>query len=65
MFSVVSVCQSAGADTGFPEGGGADPRGGAPTYDFVKISQKLYEIKKILGRRGGAGGAPWIRHWSV
>ena len=33
-------------------GGGADPRG-VPTYDFVKISQKLHEIEKFLGRRGG------------
>ena len=38
---------------GFPVGGGADPLGGAPTYDFVKFSKKLYEIEKILGRRGG------------
>ena len=44
-----------GADQGFLVGGGADPRG-APTYDFVKISQKLHKIEKILGRGGGAGG---------
>ena len=31
---------------------GADPPGGAPTYDFVKFSRKLHEIEKILGRRG-------------
>ena len=24
---------------------------GAPTYDFVEISQKLHEIEKILGSR--------------
>ena len=49
-----------GADPGFPVGGGADPLGGAPTYDFVKFSEKLHEIEKILGRRGGgrAGCAP-------
>ena len=35
----------------FRVGGGADP-GGAPTYDFVKFSQKLDEIEKILGCRG-------------
>ena len=47
-----------GADPGFPVGGGANPRG-APTYDFVKFSEKLHEIEKILGRRGGrAPGAP-------
>ena len=45
-------------DPGFPVGGGADPLG-APTYDFVKFSKKLHEIKTILGRRGvHAGDAP-------
>ena len=29
-----------GADPGFPVGGGADPPGGTPTYNFVKISNK-------------------------
>ena len=43
------VCS--GADPGFPVAGGADPLG-APIYDFVKISQKLHEIEKILGRNG-------------
>ena len=53
----------AGADPGFPVGGGADPLGGGATYDFVKFSQKLHEIEKILGRGGGAPPAPpWIRH---
>ena len=48
----------AGADQGLPVGGGADPLG-VPTYDFVKFSQKLHEIEKILGRGGArAGGAP-------
>ena len=28
------------ADPGFPLGGGANPPGGAPTYDFAKFSQK-------------------------
>ena len=28
--------------------------GGAPTYDFAKISQKLHEIERILTPRGGA-----------
>ena len=32
---------------------GSKPSGGAPTYDFVKISEKLHEIEKILGCRGG------------
>ena len=46
-----------GADPGFPVGRGANPLGGSPTYDFVKFSQKLHEIEKILGC-GGRGGAP-------
>ena len=37
---------------------------GAPTYDFAKFREKLHEIGKILGRRGGAGCAPQIRHCS-
>ena len=47
-----------GADPGFPVGGGDDPLGGVPTYDFVKFSKKLYEIEKILGHRGARWGAP-------
>ena len=48
----------AGADPGFPVGGGPDPMG-APTYDFAKISIKLHEIEKILGHRGDRRrGAP-------
>ena len=30
--------------------------GGAPTYEIAKFSEKLHEIEKISGRRGG--GAP-------
>ena len=49
-----------GVDPGFHVGGGAKPLGrGAPTYDFVKFSEKLHEIEKILDRKGGgAPGAP-------
>ena len=50
-----------GADPGFPVGVGANLHAGtlAATYNFVKYSQKLHEIKKILGRRGWrASGAP-------
>ena len=44
-----------GADPGFPLGGGGPTlQGGSPTYDFFKISQKLHEIEKYLGRGGGA-----------
>ena len=42
-----------GADAGFPVGRGANPLGGAPTYNFVKFSEKLHEIEKILDCRGG------------
>ena len=53
------------ADLGFPIGGGANPPGGAPRYDFTKFREKLHEIEKIVGReRGGAhlGTPPLIRH---
>ena len=40
------------ADPGFPRGGGANPQGGAPGYDFIKISQKLHEIKEKSAPRG-------------
>ena len=34
-------------------------REGAPSYDFVKFSEKLHEIEKILDRGGArAGSAP-------
>ena len=36
------------ADPGFP-------RGGAPTYNFAKISQKLHEIERIWAPRGARG----------
>ena len=48
----------AGADPGFPVGGGANSPGGAPTYDFAKFCEKLHEIEKILGRGGGAPATP-------
>ena len=35
------------ADPGFPRGGGANSPGGAPTYDFTKLSQKLHKIERI------------------
>ena len=58
----------AGADPGFPVEGGTDPLGGGRQHTiFVKFSQKLHEIEKILGRRRGArtGGAPLDHplHW--
>ena len=39
------------ADPGFP-------RGGAPTYDFAKFSQKLHEIEGILTPGGASPPAP-------
>ena len=42
------------ADLGFPQGGGANSPGGAPTYDFAKFSQKLHEIERISAPGGGA-----------
>ena len=50
---IVGAHYNTGVDPGFPVGGGANPSGGAPTYDFAKFCEKLYEIEKILGRRGG------------
>ena len=42
------------ADPGFPQGGGANSWGGAPTYNFAKISRKLHEIERswMPGGRG-------------
>ena len=50
----VVYVQNSGADPTFPVGGA--PGQGA-TYNFAKISEKLHEIEKSLGRRGGR--APW------
>ena len=50
------------ADPGFPRGGGANPQGGAPRYDFIKFSQKLHEIKENSAPRGGrASPVPPLR----
>ena len=37
------------ADPGFPRGGGANPKGGAPTYYLANFPQKLHENEEILG----------------
>ena len=42
-----------GADAGFRRRG-RQPSRGAPTCDFARFSEKLYEIEKILVRRGEA-----------
>ena len=48
------------ADPGFPRGGGANsPGGGAPTYDFAKISWNLHEIERISMPGGGRRGGGW------
>ena len=46
------------ADPGFPRGGGANSQGGAPGYEFIKISRKLHEIKENSAPRGGGGASP-------
>ena len=40
------------ADPGFPRGGGTNPLGGGPTYDFAKFSQKLHKIERISTPEG-------------
>ena len=40
------------ADPGFPRGGGANSRGGVPTYDFAKISKNCMKLKEF-GPPGG------------
>ena len=45
------------ADPEFPQGGGANPQGGAPGYNFIKISPKLHEIKENSAP-GGTSPAP-------
>ena len=66
-FPTFNGVKVAGAETGFPVGGGANSWGGAPTYKLAGFSQKLHEILKILVCRGaGTGGTtPWILHWVV
>ena len=50
------------ADPGFPRGGGAKPRGGAPTYYLANFSRKLHENEEISGQRGvGASLEPLLR----
>ena len=34
-------------DPGFPRGGGTNPPGGTPTYDFAKFPQNFHEIERI------------------
>ena len=41
------------ADPGFPRGGGANPKGGAPTYYLANFARKLHEKEEIWGQRGG------------
>ena len=47
-----------GADPELLLGGGANPGGGRPPNILVIFSERPYEIKEILVRRGGAGCAP-------
>ena len=41
------------ADPGFPRGGGANPKGEAPTNYLANFSRKLHENEEILGQMGG------------
>ena len=52
---------STAADPGFPRGGGASPKGGAPTHYLANFSRKLHENEEILGQRGGASLMPPLR----
>ena len=54
-YLVVCVC---GGGSRIPCRRGRRPSGGAPIHDFVKISEKLHEIEKILGHGGAREGAP-------
>ena len=40
------------AGPGFPQGGGVNPLGDVPTYDFAKFSQKNCTKLKEFGPRG-------------
>ena len=53
--SVIQTCRAV-ADSGFLQGGSANPTG-AKTYDFAKYSQKLHEIEKNLNPVGGVPDA--------
>ena len=46
------------ADQGFPRGGGANPKGGAPTYYLANFSRKLHENEEILGQGGRPSRPP-------
>ena len=48
-----------GADPGFPVGGGANSSGGALTYNFTKIFQKIcMKLRKFWAVGGHARSAP-------
>ena len=50
------------ADPGFPRGGGANPKGGVPTYYLANFSRKLHENEETLGQGGGCASlAPPLR----
>ena len=51
---VKTIIQNSGGSRISSRGGGANSPGGAPTYDFDKISQKMHEIERIWAPWGGA-----------
>ena len=47
LFYFFNFTQFSGADPGFPVGGGANPGGGAITYNFVKLKKKRIKLRKF------------------
>ena len=50
----ITLIKFSGGSRISPRRGRQLSRGGAPTYDFVKFSQKLHEIERIWTPGGGA-----------
>ena len=47
-----------GVDPGFPIGGGANPPGGAPTYNFAKFCKNCMKLRNFWAVGGHTPGAP-------
>ena len=47
-----TISQFSASDPGFPRGGAPALQERAPTYNFVKFSQKLHKIEIISTRKG-------------
>ena len=46
------IFKKAVADPGFPRGGGANPKGGVPTYYLANFSQNCMKMKNVWATRG-------------